>query len=54
MTCSGAGRTLLDAERVAHSEVHYRPAMRNMVAVVWRNAAAPAELAQLAAALHVA
>ncbi|WCN83496.1 helix-turn-helix domain-containing protein [Micromonospora sp. LH3U1] len=49
-----AGRTLLDAERMAHSEVHDRPAVRRLVAVVWRSAEAPAGLAQLAAALHVA
>lgn len=49
-----AGRTLLDAERVAHSEVHHRPAVRKLVAVVSRNADAPAELSQLAATLHVA
>ncbi|MEV0215929.1 helix-turn-helix domain-containing protein [Micromonospora sp. ALFpr18c] len=49
-----AGRTLLDAERVAHSEVHHRPAVRKLVAVVSRNADAPTELAQLAATLHVA
>jgi transcriptional regulator with XRE-family HTH domain len=49
-----AGRTLLDAERVAHSEVHHRPAVRKLVAVVSRNADAPTELSQLAATLHVA
>jgi hypothetical protein len=49
-----AGRTLLAAERAAPSEVRHRPAVRNLVAVVSRNADAPAELAQLAAALHVA
>jgi hypothetical protein len=48
-----AGRTLLDAERTAHSEVHDRPAARRRVAVVWRSADAPAGLAQLAATLGV-
>ncbi|MGC5329087.1 helix-turn-helix domain-containing protein [Micromonospora sp. DT62] len=48
-----AGRALLDAERTAHSEVHDRPAARDLVATVARYAAAPAGLARLAAALHV-
>ncbi|MGC4853461.1 helix-turn-helix domain-containing protein [Micromonospora sp. DT4] len=48
-----AGRTLLAAERAAHSEVHDRPAMRRLVAVVWRSADAPAELTQLAATLRL-
>ncbi|MEV1314821.1 helix-turn-helix transcriptional regulator [Micromonospora arborensis] len=48
-----AGRTLLDAERTAHSEVHHRPAVRMLVAVVSRSADAPAGLAQLAVTLHV-
>ncbi|MFI7661478.1 hypothetical protein ACIBTW_21620 [Micromonospora parva] len=48
-----AGRTLLDAERTAHGEVHDRPVVRKLVAVVWRSADAPAGLAQLAATLHV-
>ncbi|MDT0530876.1 helix-turn-helix transcriptional regulator [Micromonospora sp. DSM 115977] len=48
-----AGRALLDAERTAHSEVHDRPAVRDLVATVARYAAAPAGLARLAAALHV-
>ncbi|WP_244200202.1 helix-turn-helix domain-containing protein [Micromonospora arborensis] len=48
-----AGRTLLDAERTAHSEVHHRPAVRKLVAVVSRSADAPAGLAQLAATLRV-
>ncbi|MEH0972524.1 helix-turn-helix transcriptional regulator [Micromonospora sp. CPCC 205546] len=48
-----AGRALLDAERTAHSEVHHRPAVRDLVAIVARHAAAPAGLARLAAALHV-
>ncbi|MGC4789849.1 helix-turn-helix domain-containing protein [Micromonospora sp. DT178] len=48
-----AGRALLDAERTAHSEVHDRPAARDLVATVARYAAAPASLARLAAALHV-
>lgn len=49
-----AGRTLLAAERAAPSEVRHRPAVRKLVAVVSRNADAPADLAQLAAILHVA
>ncbi|GAB3957688.1 hypothetical protein [Micromonospora vulcania] len=49
-----AGRTLLGAERTARSEVHDRPAVRDLIAVVARSAAAPAGLAQLAATLHVA
>ncbi|MEW2375067.1 helix-turn-helix transcriptional regulator [Micromonospora sp. NPDC047812] len=48
-----AGRALLEAERTAHSEVHDRPAARDLVATVARYAAAPAGLARLAAALHV-
>ncbi|XTZ16656.1 helix-turn-helix domain-containing protein [Micromonospora echinospora] len=48
-----AGRALLDAERTARSEVHDRPAVRDLVAVVARSAAAPPDLARLAAALHV-
>ncbi|MFY1599163.1 helix-turn-helix domain-containing protein [Micromonospora sp. WMMD737] len=48
-----AGRAVLDAERTAHSEVHERPAVRDLVAVVARSTAAPAGLARLAAALHV-
>lgn len=48
-----SGRALLDAERTAHSEVHDRPAVRDLVATVARYAAAPAGLARLAAALHV-
>ncbi|MET8252068.1 helix-turn-helix domain-containing protein [Micromonospora sp. NPDC005197] len=49
-----AGRALLDAERTAHGEVHDRPAVRKLVAVVWRSADAPTGLAQLAATLGVA
>ncbi|MFV2113151.1 helix-turn-helix domain-containing protein [Micromonospora sp. LOL_025] len=48
-----AGRALLDAERTARSEVHDRPAVRDLVATVARYAAAPTGLARLAAALHV-
>ena len=48
-----AGQAVLDAERIAHSEVHERPAARKLVAVVWRSADAPAGLAQLAATLRV-
>lgn len=48
-----AGRTLLDAERTAHSEVHDRPAVRKLVTVVWRSADAPAGIGQLAANLRV-
>ncbi|MEV4656106.1 helix-turn-helix domain-containing protein [Micromonospora sp. NPDC049301] len=48
-----AGRAVLDAERAARNEVHDRPAVRKLVAVVWRSADAPAGLAQLAAALRV-
>ncbi|MEV4463919.1 helix-turn-helix domain-containing protein [Micromonospora echinofusca] len=48
-----AGRALLDAERTAHSEVHARPAARDLVATVARYATPPAGLARLAAALHV-
>ncbi|XXG10083.1 helix-turn-helix domain-containing protein [Micromonospora sp. SH-82] len=48
-----AGRTLLEAERTARSEVHDRPAVRDLVAVVARAATAPAGLARLAADLHV-
>ncbi|SCE70897.1 Transcriptional regulator, contains XRE-family HTH domain [Micromonospora coriariae] len=47
-----AGQTVLDAERTARSEVHDRPAVRKLVAVVWRSADAPSGLAQLAATLH--
>ncbi|MDG4780328.1 hypothetical protein O7614_11815 [Micromonospora sp. WMMD961] len=49
-----AGRTLLDAERTVRSEVHDRPAVRKLVAVVWRSADAPAGVVQLATALGVA
>lgn len=49
-----AGRTLLDAERTAHSEVHDRAAVRRLVAVVWRSADAPAGIVQLATTLGVA
>ncbi|WP_405425443.1 helix-turn-helix domain-containing protein [Micromonospora sp. NBC_00617] len=48
-----AGRTLLEAERTAHGEVHDRPATRKLVAVTWRSADAPAGLAHLAATLRV-
>ncbi|MEU5908122.1 helix-turn-helix domain-containing protein [Micromonospora sp. NPDC047467] len=48
-----AGRTLLEAERTAHGEVHDRPATRKLVAVAWRSADAPAGLAHLAATLRV-
>ncbi|WP_328650021.1 helix-turn-helix domain-containing protein [Micromonospora sp. NBC_00330] len=48
-----AVRAVLDAERTARSEVHDRPAVRKLVAVVWRSADAPAGLAQLAATLRV-
>ncbi|MFI6226623.1 helix-turn-helix domain-containing protein [Micromonospora echinospora] len=48
-----AGRALLDAERTARSEVHDRPAVRDLVAVVARSADAPPDLARLAAALQV-
>ncbi|MEU4552313.1 helix-turn-helix domain-containing protein [Micromonospora violae] len=49
-----AGRTLLDAERTAHGEVHDRPVVRKLVAVVWRSADAPVGLGQLAATLGAA
>ncbi|MET8094717.1 helix-turn-helix domain-containing protein [Micromonospora sp. NPDC005220] len=49
-----AGRTLLDAERAAHSEVHDRPAVRKLVTVVWRSADAPTGIVQLATTLGVA
>ncbi|MGC4808126.1 helix-turn-helix domain-containing protein [Micromonospora sp. DT233] len=49
-----AGRALLDAERIARGEVHDRPAVRDLVAVVARSSAAPAGLARLAATLRVA
>ncbi|MGC4875777.1 hypothetical protein ACLQ26_05805 [Micromonospora sp. DT43] len=49
-----AGRTLLDAERAAYSEVHDRPAVRKLVAVVWRSVDAPAGIVQLATTLGVA
>ncbi|MFI1196775.1 helix-turn-helix domain-containing protein [Micromonospora sp. NPDC020750] len=48
-----AGRALLDAERTAHGEVHDRPPVRDLVAVVARSAAAPSDLVRLAATLHV-
>ncbi|MEU7617613.1 XRE family transcriptional regulator, partial [Micromonospora rifamycinica] len=48
-----AGRAVLEAERTARSEVHDRPAVRPLVAVVARSPAAPAALARLAATLHV-
>ncbi|MEU4567448.1 helix-turn-helix domain-containing protein [Micromonospora sp. NPDC023956] len=48
-----AGRALLEAERTARGEVHDRPAVRDLVAVVARSAAAPPDLARLAAALRV-
>ncbi|MET7946257.1 helix-turn-helix domain-containing protein [Micromonospora sp. NPDC005324] len=48
-----AGWAVLDAERTARSEVHDRPAVRKLVAVVGRSADAPAGVAQLAATLHV-
>ncbi|MFI9526806.1 helix-turn-helix domain-containing protein [Micromonospora rosaria] len=48
-----AGRTLLDAERTARSEVHHRPAVRDLVAVVARSGTAPADLTRLAATLRV-
>ncbi|SCL30595.1 helix-turn-helix domain-containing protein [Micromonospora inyonensis] len=48
-----AGRVLLEAERTARSEVHDRPAVRDLVAVVARSADAPTDLARLAAALYV-
>ncbi|MFF3866435.1 helix-turn-helix domain-containing protein [Micromonospora sp. NPDC001898] len=48
-----AGRALLDAERTAHGEVHDRPPVRDLVAVVARSVAAPSGLVRLAATLHV-
>ncbi|MEV4830088.1 helix-turn-helix domain-containing protein [Micromonospora sp. NPDC049257] len=48
-----AGRAVLEAERTARSEVHDRPAVRPLVAVVARSAAAPPALVHLAATLHV-
>ncbi|MBY8874813.1 helix-turn-helix domain-containing protein [Micromonospora sp. PLK6-60] len=48
-----AGRTVLEAERTAHGEVHDRPAVRELVAVVARTGAATAALDRLAATLHV-
>ncbi|MET8043324.1 helix-turn-helix domain-containing protein [Micromonospora sp. NPDC005215] len=48
-----AGRAVLDAERTANSEVYDRPTVRKLVAAVWRSVDAPADLAQLAATLHV-
>ena len=48
-----AGRAVLEAERTARSEVHDRPAVRPLVAVVARSAAAPPALTRLAATLHV-
>ncbi|MFI0794529.1 hypothetical protein ACH4OY_17865 [Micromonospora rubida] len=48
-----AGRALLDAERTAHGEVHDRPPVRDLVAVVARSVAAPPGLVRLAATLHV-
>ncbi|MEU7675291.1 hypothetical protein AB0C42_10815 [Micromonospora taraxaci] len=54
MTCTARARAVLDAERTARSEVHDRPAVRKLVAVVWRSADAPTGLAQLAATLGVA
>ncbi|MET7371673.1 helix-turn-helix domain-containing protein [Micromonospora arida] len=48
-----AGQAVLDAERTARSEVHDRPTVRKLVAVVWRSADAPVGLAQLAATLRV-
>ena len=48
-----AGRSVLEAERTARSEVHDRPAVRHLVAVVARSPAAPPGLTRLAAALHV-
>ncbi|RKN45469.1 hypothetical protein [Micromonospora endolithica] len=43
-----AGRALLDAERTAPGEVHDRPAVRDLVAMVARSPAAPGALARLA------
>ncbi|WP_327026920.1 hypothetical protein [Micromonospora sp. NBC_01739] len=51
---SRAGRALLAAEGTARSEVHDRPAARDLVAAVARSTAAPAALTRLAATLHVA
>ncbi|MEU1754377.1 helix-turn-helix domain-containing protein [Micromonospora matsumotoense] len=48
-----AGRAVLEAERTARSEVHDRPSVRPLVAVVARSAAAPPALTRLAATLHV-
>ncbi|WP_434743491.1 helix-turn-helix domain-containing protein [Micromonospora sp. SH-82] len=48
-----AGRTILDAERTARSEVHDRPSVRDLIAVVARSPTAPADLTRLAATLHV-
>ncbi|MFI9640553.1 helix-turn-helix domain-containing protein [Micromonospora sp. NPDC051925] len=50
---SRAGRAVLEAERTARTEVHDRPTVRHLVAVVARSAAAPPGLARLAATLHV-
>ncbi|WP_422756886.1 hypothetical protein [Micromonospora sp. WMMD708] len=47
-----AGRAVLEAERTVRNEVHDRPAVRPLVAVVARSAAPPA-LTRLAATLHV-
>ncbi|SCL53138.1 hypothetical protein GA0070617_2278 [Micromonospora yangpuensis] len=48
-----AGRTVLDAERTARGEVHDRPEVRDLVAVVARAPTAPADLTRLAADLRV-
>ncbi|MFY1701397.1 helix-turn-helix domain-containing protein [Micromonospora sp. WMMA1923] len=48
-----AGRSVLDAERTARGEVHDRPEVRDLVAVVARAPTAPADLTRLAADLRV-
>ncbi|RLK08912.1 transcriptional regulator with XRE-family HTH domain [Micromonospora sp. M71_S20] len=49
----GAGRVLVEADRIAPAEIRQRPAGRDIVAQVVRESAAPTTLTHLAAALGV-
>ncbi|MFI2708556.1 helix-turn-helix domain-containing protein [Micromonospora sp. NPDC018662] len=50
---AGAGRVLVDADRMAPAEVRQRPVARQVLAQVARDPRAPASIIQLAAALGV-
>ncbi|MEU6075494.1 hypothetical protein [Micromonospora sp. NPDC047074] len=49
----GAGRVLMEADRIAPAEIRQRPAGRDILAQVARDSAAPTTLAHLAVTIGV-